>query len=361
MNINDLMAHFNFYTSETGLKTILMIFIAIIAGIILSILVDFIIKRIYRKERNKRGNLILKIDNWQRPLLFLLPSLCIAIIFPILKFPGKSGSVFRHILSIWIICSIMYFGMRIITVFRRVILANYDISKKDNLQARKIVTQFKVIERIAFLGLFIISFSSILMTFERIRQIGLSLIASAGILGIVVGFAAQRTLSTIIAGIQIAITQPIRIDDVVIVEGEWGRIEEITLTYIVLRIWDQRRLVIPINHFIEKPFQNWTRTSADLIGSVFIYTDYSIPVDSLRIELKKILKNHPLWDKRVCMLQVTNTTDKSIELRALMSTEDSSKGWDLRCDVREQLIGFLQKYYPESVPKVRIENINKPV
>jgi small-conductance mechanosensitive channel len=148
---------------------------------------------------------------------------------------------------------------------------------------------------------------------------------------------------------------------VVIVEGEWGRIEEITLTYIVLRIWDQRRLVIPINHFIEKPFQNWTRTSADLIGSVFIYTDYSIPVDSLRNELKKILKDHPLWDKRVCILQVTNTTDKSMELRALMSTEDSSKGWDLRCDVREQLIRFIQNNYPESLPRIRIENKNNTV
>jgi small-conductance mechanosensitive channel len=194
-----------------------------------------------------------------------------------------------------------------------------------------------------------------LMTFEQVRQVGVSILASAGIISIVVGFAAQRSLGNLIAGIQIAITQPIRLDDVVLVEGEWGRIEEITLTYVVVRIWDQRRLVLPINYFIEKPFQNWTRTTSELLGTVYLYADYTIPVERVRQELHRILQASDLWDKRVWGLLVTNTTEKTVELRALMSTEDSSSAWNLRCQVRESLLKFIQKNFAESLPRTRVE------
>jgi small-conductance mechanosensitive channel len=193
------------------------------------------------------------------------------------------------------------------------------------------------------------------MTFEKVHQIGVSILAYAGIAGIIVGFAAQRSISTLIAGIQIAITQPIRIDDVVIVENEWGRIEEITLTYVVVRIWDQRRLIVPITFFIESPFQNWTRESAEILGTVFMYVDYRAPIDELRSELERIVAETSLWDKRVAKIQVTNTTDKAIELRALVSAENSSNAWELRCTVREKLISFLQQNYPECLPMVRVE------
>ncbi|MDH3556523.1 MAG: mechanosensitive ion channel family protein, partial [Deltaproteobacteria bacterium] len=177
----------------------------------------------------------------------------------------------------------------------------------------------------------------------------------AGIVGIIVGLAAQKSISTLFAGIQMAITQPIRIDDVVIVENEWGRIEEITLTYVVVRIWDLRRLIVPITYFLEKPFQNWTRISADLLGTVFLYVDYTVPVEAVRAELKRILESSPLWDKQVCTLQVTNATDRTLELRALMSAADSPRAWELRCDVREKLIGFIRQNYPDGLPKVRAE------
>jgi small-conductance mechanosensitive channel len=194
-----------------------------------------------------------------------------------------------------------------------------------------------------------------LMTFDRVRQLGTTILASAGVVGIVVGMAAQRTIATFIAGLQIAITQPIRVDDVVIVENEWGRIEEITLTYVVVRIWDLRRLIVPITYFIESPFQNWTRTSADILGTVFVYADYTMPIDVLRDELQNILKKSEHWDGKVCVLQVTNASDRTMELRALMSAADASTAWTLRCEVREKLIDFIRREYPKSLPKVRAE------
>ena len=194
-----------------------------------------------------------------------------------------------------------------------------------------------------------------MMIFDNIRQLGVSLLASAGVLGIIVGLAAQRSISTLLAGLQIALTQPIRMDDVVIIEGEWGRIEEITLTYVVVRIWDLRRMVVPVTYFLEKPFQNWTRVSADLLGTVTIYTDYNIPVDALREELQRILKDSPRWDGKTWGLQVTNASERTVECRALMSAVDSSSAWDLRCEVREKMLDFLQRNYPASLPKIRAE------
>jgi small-conductance mechanosensitive channel len=193
------------------------------------------------------------------------------------------------------------------------------------------------------------------MTFDKIKQLGTAILASAGVIGIVVGFAAQRTIGTFIAGLQIAFTQPIRVDDVVIVEGEWGRIEEITLTYVVVKIWDLRRLIVPITYFIEKPFQNWTRVSADILGTVFIYVDHTVPTNSIRKELQRILEASENWDKKVCVLQVTNATERTVELRALMSAPDASIAWSLRCEVREKLLEYLQKKYPGSLPKLRVE------
>ena len=251
----------------------------------------------------------------------------------------------------WLLISLTY-------VLEDYITSRFDVGAKDNLKARKVYTQLRVLKRIAIIVISILAFGTMLMTFENIRQLGKTILASAGILGIVVGVAAQRTIATFIAGIQIAITQPIRVDDVVIVENEWGRIEEITLTYVVVRIWDLRRLIVPITYFIEKPFQNWTRISADILGTVFIYTDYTVPVDAIREQLQKILNESEYWDKKVCVLQVTNATDRTMEIRALMSAADASIAWTLRCEVREKLIEFIKAKYPQALPRVRAE-LNK--
>ena len=192
------------------------------------------------------------------------------------------------------------------------------------------------------------------MSFDSIRSIGVSLLTSAGIAGIIIGLAAQKAIATLLAGIQIALTQPIRIEDVVIIEGEWGWIEEITLTYVVVRIWDKRRLVVPTTYFIENTFQNWTRNSSEILGTVFIYTDYEIPFEKLREELTRLLQGSSLWDRKTNVLQVTDATDRSVEIRALMSAKDSPTAWDLRVYVREQLIVFIKENYPESLPKSRV-------
>jgi small-conductance mechanosensitive channel len=254
-----------------------------------------------------------------------------------------------------LIALVAWLLIRMTYVMEDYVTGRFDIGARDNLKARKIYTQLRVLKRIVIIAVSILAFGTMLMTFDKVRQLGTTILASAGVLGIVVGMAAQRTIATFIAGIQIAITQPIRVDDVVIVENEWGRIEEITLTYVVVRIWDLRRLIVPITYFIEKPFQNWTRISADILGTVFIYTDYTVPVDAIREQLQKILNESEHWDKKVCVLQVTNATDRTMELRALMSAADASIAWTLRCEVREKLIEFIKTKYPQALPRTRAE------
>ncbi len=244
------------------------------------------------------------------------------------------------------------------------LLSRYDMSVADNLRTRKLHTQYNILEKIIVFVVILISVSLTLMHFEGFRNIGISIFASAGIAGLVLGLAAQKALGTILAGFQIAITQPIRLDDVVIVENEWGWIEEINLTYVVVRIWDKRRLVVPTTYFLERPFQNWTRTSADILGTVFIYTDYTIPIQALRDELTRLLNENAFWDKKVNVLQVTDAREQTLELRALMSAASSPDAWELRVFIREKLIEFIQREYPHCLPKTRInihpQQTNKP-
>jgi small-conductance mechanosensitive channel len=232
-----------------------------------------------------------------------------------------------------------------------------DIGSADNLNARKSLTQIKVFKGIADSLIVIIAISVGLLTFEEVRSIGISLLTSAGIIGIIVGFAAQKSIGMILAGIQLAITQPIRLDDIVIVEEEWGRIEEITLTYVVVKIWDERRLILPVTWFLEKPFQNWTRTNTDIMGTIFIYVDYGFPVETIRRELSEMLKDNPNWDGRSANVQVTKTSEQGKEIRILLSSANASKNWDLRASVREKLIDFINVNYPDAFAKIRIKNV----
>ena len=243
--------------------------------------------------------------------------------------------------------------IQFVSALSRLLLSRYRLDVADNRRARGIYTQVTVLKKIAIAVIALFAIASMLMVFQPVRQLGTAMLASAGVAGIIVGFAAQKSLATLLAGFQIAITQPIRIDDVVIVEGEWGNIEEITLTYVVVRIWDLRRLVVPITYFIEKPFQNWTRVSADILGSVFLQVDYTVPVDALRQELTRILEASPLWDRKVNVLQVTEAREGALELRALASSSNASRSWDLRCEVREKLVTFIQRNFPESLPRLR--------
>lgn len=234
-------------------------------------------------------------------------------------------------------------------------LRRFKLDAEDNLLARKHFTQMRILERAAVTLVGLITVSVALMTFEPVRQYGVSLLASAGAAGLILGLAMQPVLSNLVAGIQIAITQPIRIEDAVIVENEWGWVEEITSTYVVVRLWDWRRLVLPLTYFIQKPFQNWTRDGASLIGSVFLYVDHRAPVARMREKLSEIAAATPLWDGKVVNLQVSDAKENTIEVRMLVSARNAPQAWDLRCVIREAMITWLQAEHPEALPRHRTE------
>ncbi|MCO5724300.1 mechanosensitive ion channel family protein [Robiginitalea marina] len=264
------------------------------------------------------------------------------------------GVYFRRASTLLFIAAFAWLIIRALGIVKKLLIARYDIDGDDNLRARIVFTQFNILERIFVFIVVVLAIGAALMSFDSIREVGVSIFASAGVAGIIVGFSAQKLIATILAGIQVAITQPIRLDDVVVVEGEWGRVEEITLTFVVVRIWDKRRLVLPTTYFIEKPFQNWTRSSTDLLGTVFIYTDYTVPFDALREELHRIVAAADQWDGEVANIQVTDSRAEYVEIRATVSAPDSGRAWELRVHVREKLIAFLQENYPESIAHQRI-------
>ena len=289
------------------------------------------------------------------PARWLMVVIAVRFVLPLLGLSAGFYETAAHIISLFLIGLVSWLLIKSSYVFEDWVLGRFKVDERDNLQARKVHTQLRVAKQILVVAVVILAAGTMLMTFPKVRQLGTTILASAGIIGIVVGMAAQRTIGTFIAGIQIAATQPIRVDDVVIVENEWGRIEEITLTYVVVKIWDLRRLIVPITYFIEKPFQNWTRKTADILGTVFIYVDYTVPFEAMREQLQKILNESELWDKKVCVLQVTNATERTVEVRALMSAADASTAWSLRCEVREKLIEFIRNKYPQALPKFRAE------
>lgn len=327
--------------------------IVVVAALICHYVLLLMLPRVTRRTASRIDDAVIK--HLRGPARWLMIFIGIRLFLPLFDIPIEFQEFLRHIFSLALIALVSWLLIKSTNILDDYVLERFDVDQKDNLMARKVHTQLSVVKRIVIAVVVIIAVGTMLMTFERIRQLGTTILASAGIVGIVVGLAAQKTIGTFIAGLQIALTQPIRIDDVVIVEGEWGRIEEITLTYVVVKIWDLRRLVVPITYFIEKPFQNWTRVTADLLGTVFLYVDYTVPVEAVRKQLQQILKKSEHWDGKVCVLQVTNTTDKTIELRALMSAVDASTAWTLRCEVREKLVSFVQDKYPNALPKVRAE------
>lgn len=292
------------------------------------------------------------------PVSYLGPLLLANIVLNSSLTPENMPAFWTKIVVIVFIILMAWLLLRVIDLVSDIIREKFDMHVEDNLDERKMLTQLQYIRRVSEVILFVIALALILLQFEGVRKVGTGILTSAGVLGIIVGFAAQRSIANLLAGFQIAFTQPIRIDDVVIVEGEWGRIEEITLTYVVIRIWDQRRLVVPLQHFIDKAFQNWTRTTSELLGTIFLYVDYTFPVEMLRKELTNFLETHKFWDKRVGIVQVTDSKPDVMEIRLLVSAADAGKAFDLRCDVREHMIGFIQSQQPESLPKTRIQYYN---
>lgn len=278
---------------------------------------------------------------------------------PLLNSFVSDGGVFVSFIKdysyILIIIGATWFIIELVARLKALLLRQYDMDEENNLESRKVYTRLNLLEKLTNFIVILFGVGFIFLSFENIRELGVGLFASAGVAGIILGLSAQKIVGTLMAGIQIAITQPFRIEDAVVVEGEWGWIEEINLTYVVVRIWDKRRLVLPSTYFIDKPFQNWTRNSGDIIGTVFLHTDYNVPFDELRIELTKQLESTELWDGKVNVLQVTDAKEFSVEIRILVSAKNSPTAWDLRVFIREKMIVFIQENYPESLPRTRVE------
>jgi small-conductance mechanosensitive channel len=329
---------------------------AILAGAItLALAVHFVLflaaERLLKREGKSTESLFAKRAKKSTRVIFPLLALVLAI--PLAPLHGDLKNALQHALGLGVIASVGWAIVILTELAGNIVFARYSMDSPDNLSARRVRTQTQVLQRIASLTVSIVTVAVMLMTFPEVRHVGVSLLASAGLAGLIVGMAARSTFSNLIAGIQVALTQPIRIEDAVVLEGEWGWIEEINTTYVVVRLWDLRRLVVPLSYFIEKPFQNWTRTTANLLGTVMIYVDYSVPVQELREELHRILETTDLWDKRTWALQVTDATEHTIQIRALMSAQNGPAAFDLRCYVRERLVQFLQGKYPLALPKHR--------
>ncbi|WP_051978190.1 mechanosensitive ion channel family protein [Edaphobacter aggregans] len=327
--------------------------------IVLASVVHYILFRVLKKREQERSGLRTGwginrfLSHPARAIFFLT---CGTIALPLIPdIPEHLYAIIRQGLVMAIVVSLGWFAIGCVYVVQEYMLRKYDLKVENNIRARRVHTQFQLFRRILISFIVVITIGALLWTFNdpRIWHYGSGLLASAGIASLILATAAKSTASNFLAGLQIAFTEPIRIDDVVVIQGEWGRVEEINSAYVVVRIWDLRRLIVPLSFFIENSFQNWTRQAADILGTSFLYVDYTVPVEDLRQQLRRICESSPLWDGKVCGLQVTNLSERTMELRCLMSSRNSSENFDLRCLVREQMIDYIRQNYPNAFPTTR--------
>jgi small-conductance mechanosensitive channel len=330
----------------------------ILAGsVLLALIAHQALFRLAKRVASRTGNVIYNslARRAEGPTRWIFPLVGMILALPALPVRWELVQALRQAVGLGAIAATAWAVILVTGVAADTAYARYRVDISDNLVARRVRTQIIVLQRVLNIVVVVITAGVMLMTFPEVRQLGTSILASAGLAGLVIGMAMKSTLSNLIAGLQIALTGPIHLEDVVIVEGDWGWIEEILTTYVVVRTWDLRRLVVPLSYFIDHVFQNWTRRTADLLAYVYLYCDYRAPIEELRQEFGRVLKSTPLWDQKVCVLQVSDASERTIQVRALASASDSSKAWDLRCYVREKLIEFLKEKYPESLPTSRVE------
>jgi small-conductance mechanosensitive channel len=329
--------------------------LGLVSAILFALIVHAVAHRVVRRlvRRRDKGTAAAFLRRIRWPTRLILVAFAITAILPALRMSPDIAALLQRLSALALIAMAGWMAISMVNLGGDIVTLRYNIAIADNITARRVQTQLRILQRTANFAILVITASIMLMTIPGVREFGVSLFASAGVAGLAIGLAARPVLSNIIAGLQIALSQPIRLDDVVIIEGEWGRIEEITSTFVVVKIWDERRLVVPLTNFIEKPFQNWTRSSSQLLGAVFWYLDYGAPIDAMRKKLEEIVNASPKWDKRYAGLVVSNADRQTIEVRALMTSKDSGESWDLRCEVREKMIAFLKEKYPESLPRAR--------
>jgi small-conductance mechanosensitive channel len=326
-------------------------------ALVLANVIHFVLFRLLRRKEAENTHLGWGLQRHlgapSRAVFFIT---CLLIVLPVIpRLSGKLQELLNQIFIMALIAALGWFAVGCVYVLQNVFLRRYDLTAENNVQARRIHTQFQLFRRMVISLVIVIDVGALLWSFHdpRIWHYGTGLLASAGVASLILATAAKSTAANFLAGLQIAITEPIRIDDVVVVQGEWGRIEEITSAYVVIKIWDLRRLIVPLSYFIENSFQNWSREQSDIMGTAFLYVDYSIPVEGLRSELNRIVQASALWDKKVCGLQVTNLSERTMELRCLVSSHNPSQNFDLRCLVREKMTAFIQKNYRDAFPTTR--------
>lgn len=333
------------------LKPVMVLVLALVAGAIAHRILWRVLARVLRKSDWWRHAL----RRARNPARLAFAVLAVTLALPVSGLPAETQSAIAHLTTVALIALLGWAAILLTNLFTDRMLRRHRLDEDDNLQARKFVTQVRVLRRTVNILIFMIATAFVLLSFDSVRKYGVSLFASAGVAGLAVGFAARPVLANLIAGVQIALTQPIRIEDVVIVEGEWGWIEEIGATYVVVRIWDWRRLVVPLSYFIEKPFENWTREGASIIGAVTWHVDYSVPIEALREKMIAFVRASPRWDGAVVNMQMIEANEKTVVMRGLMSARNSMIAWELRCEIREKLIAWLQQEYPSALPRFRAE------
>lgn len=335
---------------------------ALLGALVLHAVVYGVLHRIRHRTPSRLplgGHLVVRTD---APMRWVLGLVALRAAWAALPSDASAAwsVVGDHVLYVLLVVAIAWLALRSVGAVNLALRERLDLDKDDNLSERKLITQVGLTQRIINVGIVLIALAAIFLHFESFRRIGTGLLASAGVAGIVLGIAAQRVLGNVLAGIQIAITQPIRVDDVVVVEGEWARVEEITLTYVVVRIWDLRRLILPISYFIETPFQNWTRSSARVIGAVTLHTDYAVPVEAVRTEVGRIVEASQYFDGDMWKLHVTDLGPQGVEMRVIATALNADHAWELRAELRERLVGWLQANHPESLPRTRVVFPERP-
>jgi small-conductance mechanosensitive channel len=342
------------YVPNRDLSGWILLVISGVAGVLITFILTQIIRFILRRSHN--AVLLLLRQYARMAFYFWLPSL-----FFLLGTNVQSERFLRRhpvadkVAEVLFLVTSTWLALRLLKMGQLFLVRSYDITSDTNLAHRKFVTQVQFFRRLIATILVLVSFSLLLLNFQGSRKLGASVLTSAGIVSVVVGFAAQKSLGSMLAGIQIAFSQQIRLDDAVVVENEWGRVEEINLTNVVVRLWDRRRLILPITYFVENPFQNWTRSDASITGAVLFYLDYNTPIGQVRQKAEELVKADPLWNEQVFTVQITDTTPTTMVLRVLVSANDAPSAFDLRCHLREGLITYLRDHHPESLPQTRIQ------
>jgi small-conductance mechanosensitive channel len=344
--------------SWDAVHPVVALLIAVLAGWVAAVVVGVVVRRAGRRRPGPVWEALPR--RCRRSFRATVVVTAVLAALPAADLSPRADDTVRHLAIIALIATVAWLSVQLTVVVQDVAFARFDVDVADNLHARRVRTQTLVLRRAVAVVIVFIGIAAALMTFPRVRTLGASVLASAGVLSVVAGLAAQTMLANLFAGIQIALTDQIRIDDVVVVNTEWGRIEEITLTYVVVRTWDSRRLVLPVSWFTTNVFQNWTRHEARVVGNVLLHVDYTVPVEEVRTELHRLVQASPRWDGRDWALQVVDTTPTTMVLRALMSSADAPNNWELRCEVREQLLVYLRDHYPASLPRLRAE-VTEPV